>query len=53
MAGTAVVRRVPRAPDVDPQLVRAWARAQGHPVSDRGRVPLQLVREYRSAHGLG
>lgn len=26
--------------------IRAWARARGHDIKDRGRVPAQLVAEY-------
>ncbi|MEZ0166183.1 histone-like nucleoid-structuring protein Lsr2 [Kineococcus sp. LSe6-4] len=37
---------------VDQQLVRAWAREQGHAVGDRGRVSEDLVRAYRAAHDL-
>ncbi|WP_432490882.1 AAA family ATPase [Kineococcus gypseus] len=36
----------------DPQLVRAWARAQGRRVADRGRVSEQLVLDYLAAHDL-
>jgi hypothetical protein len=31
--------------------VRAWARSEGIAVSDRGRVPAELVKRYRDAHG--
>ena len=34
-----------------PSDVRAWALAQGHEVSDRGRVPARLVAAYREARG--
>ena len=30
--------------------VRAWARANGHSVSDRGRVPAAILDAYASAH---
>lgn len=26
--------------------IRAWARENGHVVSERGRIPLEIVREY-------
>jgi hypothetical protein len=35
--------------DVDLGAVREWARANGHTVSDRGRVPLTIVDAYKSA----
>ncbi len=35
----------------DPKEVRAWARETGRPVSDRGRVPADLIAEYIEAHG--
>ncbi|MFE5290226.1 Lsr2 family protein [Nocardia sp. NPDC056611] len=27
--------------------IREWARAQGHQVSSRGRIPVEIVEEYR------
>lgn len=30
--------------------VREWARANGHQVSDRGRVPAAVMEAYRAAH---
>lgn len=30
--------------------VRAWARANGYDVSDRGRVPTHIVEAFRNAH---
>jgi hypothetical protein len=30
--------------------VRAWARRTGLSVSDRGRVPASVLKEYRNAH---
>ncbi|WP_432509900.1 AAA family ATPase [Kineococcus sp. SYSU DK001] len=51
-APTAGADRTGRS-GVDPQLVRAWARAQGRSVADRGRVSEQLVRDYLDAHDLG
>lgn len=30
--------------------IRAWARAHGHPVSDRGRIPTTVLHAYRAAH---
>jgi DNA polymerase-3 subunit epsilon len=34
---------------VSPAAVRAWARANGHEVGDRGRLPLDLTDAYRRA----
>lgn len=33
----------------DLQAARAWLRAQGHTVSDRGRIPNELMELYRAA----
>ena len=30
--------------------VRNWARAQGHEVSDRGRIPSAIMAAYEAAH---
>ena len=32
------------------QAVREWARENGHPVSDRGRLPASVVQAYEAAH---
>lgn len=37
--------------DLDLGAIREWARANGHTVSDRGRVPANIVDEYRAAAG--
>jgi hypothetical protein len=29
--------------------IRAWAKAQGIPVSDRGRIPASIARQYQAA----
>jgi Lsr2 len=31
--------------------IRDWAKAKGYKVSDRGRVPANIVEEYNKAHG--
>ncbi|MFG3491703.1 histone-like nucleoid-structuring protein Lsr2 [Streptomyces sp. NPDC047972] len=36
-------------PPVDTGTVRAWARANGHEVPDRGRVPLAILEAWQSA----
>lgn len=35
-------------PDIDE--IRAWARANGHTVSDRGRIATKIVEAYDVAH---
>jgi hypothetical protein len=30
--------------------IRIWARANGHPVSNRGRIPETVMTAYRAAH---
>lgn len=30
--------------------IREWARAQGKEISDRGRIPVELVQEFQAAH---
>ncbi|SOD70539.1 Lsr2 protein [Jatrophihabitans sp. GAS493] len=32
------------------QAVRVWARANGHTVSDRGRIPASVFEAYNAAH---
>ncbi|WP_432482968.1 AAA family ATPase [Kineococcus esterisolvens] len=51
-AAPARAARPARGGGADPQLVRAWARAQGWQVADRGRVSEQLVLDYLAAHDL-
>ena len=36
--------------DYDPKAVRAWAESQGIQVSQRGRVPADLVAKFQSAN---
>ncbi len=36
--------------DYDPKAVRAWAEQQGLEVSQRGRVPAELVTKYQEAN---
>ena len=38
--------------DPSPTAIRAWAREQGIPVGDRGRLKAELVAQYRAAMGL-
>lgn len=39
-----------RAPRHDQSAVRAWARDQGLQVSDRGRIPADVLAKYEAAH---
>ncbi|WP_412177047.1 histone-like nucleoid-structuring protein Lsr2 [Microbacterium testaceum] len=39
-----------RSSDVDLGAVREWARANGHTVSDRGRVPATILDAYAEAN---
>jgi hypothetical protein len=47
VAAGAVPHRAPAAADV-----RAWASAEGMAVSDRGRIPAEVMRAYLNAHGM-
>lgn len=40
-----------RASTVDTVAVRAWAREQGIGIKERGRVPANVVEQYRTATG--
>jgi Lsr2 len=42
--------RGPRPGRHDQSDVRAWARGQGLKVSDRGRIPADVLTRYQSAH---
>ena len=44
-------RRPDRRPDVDPKAVRVWAHEHGIEVSSRGRIPAQILDQYRTAVG--
>jgi hypothetical protein len=33
------------------RAVRDWARQQGHSISERGRIPLEVQRAFEQAHG--
>jgi hypothetical protein len=35
------------------RLVRAWAQASGRQLPDRGRIPLDILRDYAAAHASG
>lgn len=40
----------PAKPATDTQAIRDWAKAQGHKVSDRGRVSAEVIAAYKAAH---
>jgi hypothetical protein len=31
-------------------MIREWARTNGHPVSDRGRIPATILEAYEKAN---
>lgn len=35
----------------DAGVVRAWLRENGHTIADRGRIPAEMVEEYKAAQG--
>jgi hypothetical protein len=39
-----------RADREQTQAIREWARNNGHPVSDRGRIPSQIIEAYNEAN---
>jgi hypothetical protein len=57
-AGRAPAAAAPRRPRAaasagsrqDVQEIREWARANGHAISERGRLPGAVVRAYEEAH---
>ena len=44
-------RRGRRGGSVDAAAVRAWAKDNGLPVRERGRVPAEIVQAYRESSG--
>jgi hypothetical protein len=50
VAGARRPARGPRPVRHDQSEVRAWAREQGLKVSDRGRIPADVLAQYESAH---
>lgn len=56
-AGRSVKKRARRSgadrspsPSVDRAAVRAWARAAGLEISERGRISTEILRQYEAAH---
>jgi hypothetical protein len=33
------------------QAIREWARRNGHPISERGRIPADLITRFQEANG--
>ena len=50
LAAARRTARGPRAGRHDQSDVRAWARGQGLKVSDRGRIPADVLARYHAAH---
>lgn len=48
--GRRTATRRSAAGRTDTKAVREWARANGHEVSERGRVPADIVAAYEAAH---
>ncbi|WP_300266568.1 Lsr2 family protein [Microbacterium sp.] len=46
--GSSSRKRASRSPEI--ATIRAWAQANGHPISERGRIPATIVEAYRAAH---
>lgn len=45
---SAPKKRTTRNPEV--AAIRAWANENGHPLSERGRIPATVLEAYHSAH---
>jgi len=52
MSGRRSTKRTGTKPSskADLQAIREWARANGHEVSDRGRIPQMVQDAYNAAH---
>ncbi|MFD6970593.1 Lsr2 family protein [Streptomyces sp. NPDC059949] len=49
--GRTAARRMGAAkPSEDTAAIRSWAKANGHDVNDRGRVPADIKQAYADAH---
>lgn len=46
----AARRRAPKGGTGEATKIREWARSQGLPVSDRGRVPTEIRSAFEAAH---
>jgi hypothetical protein len=50
-AATGPARKRRRTGQQDYGAIREWARANGHQVSERGRVPASVIEAYEAAQG--
>lgn len=41
---------VPETSFAEREQIRSWAKAKGHDVAPRGRIPMWIYREYQDAH---
>ncbi len=48
--GSGARRPTTSSSGVDTKAVREWARANGHEVSERGRVQASVIEAYQAAH---
>ncbi len=48
--GATTRSRSSRRSSSDAEAIRQWARANGHKVSDRGRIPQSIREAYEAAH---
>ncbi|MEZ5209913.1 Lsr2 family protein [Gordonia sp. (in: high G+C Gram-positive bacteria)] len=48
--GGRSTRRASAAKSADTRAIRAWASENGHSVSDRGRIPADIIAAYEAAH---
>lgn len=52
VAKAKVQKRSAGRPSGDsPAVVRAWAKANGYEVNERGRIPSNVIAAYQAAHG--
>lgn len=46
----ATPRKVPVSTPEERAEIRAWAKAEGYEIADRGQIPNAVVKAYRTAH---
>ncbi len=46
----AVAKKGPARSGPDAKEVREWARSQGYTVTDRGRIPGEIMEKYQAVH---
>lgn len=37
---------------MNPAEIRAWARAKGHPLPDRGRIAIEIIEAWKRANSV-